>query len=137
MPNNDVATLSLAGYLKTPAEKADTLMAHSQASDKSQTALYGDNVASLAWLFERYSSDLGKLCEEIKNMYQALFNRHFDSADVDATLDPTGTDENRLTLRLYISFTQDAKAYSVGRLLYGLNGKYEKMVKVKEFGITS
>jgi hypothetical protein len=136
MPQNDVATLSLAGYVKTPAEKADTLMAHAQASDKSQTALYGNAVISLAWLFEQYSADLGKLCEEIKNGYLGLFSRYFDNVDVDATLDAS-TNENRLTLRLYISFMQDGKSYTVGHLLYGLNGKYDKMVKLKAYGATS
>jgi len=138
MPQNDVATLSLAGYLKTPAEKADALMAHAQASDKSQTALYGGAVTSLAWLFDQYSADLGKLCDEVRKAYLDLFGRHFDNTEVTTSLDPIAEgNDNRFVLRLYISFTQDDKSYTVGNLLYGLNGKYQKTMKIKEYGITS
>jgi hypothetical protein len=138
MPQNDVATLSLAGYLKTPGEKADALMAHAQASDKSQTALYGTAVTSLAWLFDRYSADLGKLADEIRKAYSDLFSRHFDNVEVTTGLDNSTTeDENRFVLRMYISFSQDGKNYNVGNLLHGLNGKYAGTVKIKEYGVTS
>lgn len=138
MPNNAVATLSIQGFVSTPAEKVDALMAHAQASDKSQTALYGKNVTSLAWLFEQYSHDIGALCQNIQQGYLDYFSRHFDTVDVEVIPDPTqAAPENRITLKMYISFTQDNKPYTVGNLLYGLNGRYAETIRIKENGITS
>jgi len=138
MPKNDVATLSPAGFLSTPAEKADALMAHAAAADKSQTRLFGSQVMSLAWLFERHSADLMDLTQAIRQGYSTLFSRHFDDVDVEVYMQPTReNNDNILTLRLSIRFSQDGKRYSVAQELYGLNGKFHGTQKVKEQGLTS
>lgn len=138
MAKNAVLTLSPAGALNTPAEKADALMAHAEASDKSQTALYGSNVTSLAWLFERYSKDIGELCRNIQSAYLDLFSRHFDNVDVDVAVDPNqDVSANQVKLLMYISFSQDGKSYTVGNELYGMNGRFAKTLQIKQYGVTS
>jgi len=112
-------------------------MAHAQASDKSQTSLYPGEVLSLAWLFERYSKDLTELCNEIRAGYTKYFTRHFDDVEVKVQVDVASEKTNRVTLRMFIGFSQDGKNYSVGQELYGLNGRYEKTMRIKESGITS
>lgn len=138
MTTNAYPTLTPQGWLVNPAEKIDAALAHCFAAHKSQTALYGDNVTSIQWLLEQYRSDISDLCMKMRQALSDFLNRYFDAVDVDVISD-TSSDPSasKINLRISITFFQDGKQYSAGKLLHTQNGKLAGVFNIINYGTTS
>ena len=132
-----VPSLSLAGWVTSPAEKADLLFSHFYASDKSQTFLYGDNVSNIQWLIEQSAHDIVGLVENMERELTRYLGAYYSAVSVEVTSDETqGTAmDNRVTIRLWCSVTEnDGTTYSFGKLLPIVDSKIQKIVNWNNFG---
>jgi hypothetical protein len=125
-----VPMLSAAGWVRSPSEKADALISHAYLSDKSQTALYGDNVMSVQQIIERYSHDTTGLAQALRIEFERYFSRFYESASVDITAEDPQDGSGKITLRLYCVVTEGAKKYSFGKLLLIKNSKIEEIIAI-------
>jgi len=134
-----VPSLSPAGWLKTPAEQADTLIAHAFAANKSQTALYGNNVTSIQWIIERYNHDIPTMAQQINDALKTYFERYFpEGVDIDVYGDP-GSDvaNNKIVMRIIINFVSGGKNYNLPSIIDVVNGKFAKLSRLNNTGILS
>jgi hypothetical protein len=132
-----VPSLSSAGWVVSPAEKADLLISHFYASDKSQTFLYGSNVANLQWVIEQSAHDIVNLVALLERELVRYLSAYYSNVTVEVASDETlGTViDNRVTLRVYASVTEnDGTTYSFGKLLNVVDSKIASIVNLNNFG---
>ena len=136
-----VPTLSSAGWVRSPAEKADFLLSHFYESDKFQTYLYGKNVANLQWLIEQHGHNITKLCSEIRLTLEQYLGRYYEAVSIEVVSnDQTGTagdtESNSVQLRVFCQVTENGKDSSFGRLMMQTNSKFQSVVKLNNLGKT-
>lgn len=132
-----VPTLSLrGGWVVSIAEKCDVLLAHFYEAQKSQTALYGDNVASLQYLIEEHGNNVPALCEQMRATLGRYFGRHFDNVSFNVT-EATVADipADRIQLNINGTVTEDGEDFSFGRLLLLHNSKFERVLAYNNEGV--
>jgi hypothetical protein len=132
MSNPPVPTLSIAGWISAPVDKADVLMSHFFEAEKSQTHLYGDNVSSLQWLVQRHGNDPSNMSFQLRSTLEAYLNRYFDTAQVTVNVNDDGTP--RYELQVYMQVVADGKTYSIGKLLQVNNSKIQKIINLNNDG---
>lgn len=124
-----VPTLSAAGWITSPAEKADSLFSDFYASDKNQTALYGQNVTNLQWLVQQYGHDVVAITTQLRSALEVYLRRYYPTVNVDVSSDDNIQNlTNQITLKVFCQVTDNGKQYSFGRLITTLNSKISKIV---------
>ena len=122
-------SLSAAGWVTSPAEKADLLLSHFYASVKNQTSLYGNNVSNLQWLVQRYGHDVVSLVTQVRSNLEVYLGRYYPAVNVEVgSNDSPSNDTNQITLRVFCQVTENGKQYSFGRLITTINSKIEKII---------
>lgn len=129
-----VPTLSSAGWVRSPSEKADALISHFYESEYSQSYLYQNNVSNLQYLVERYSHDIVSFVQQLRLTLETYLGRHYDTANVDVNSDVSENLTGRVNVTVYCTVTEDGKEYSFGRLLMVANSKIEKIINLNNTG---
>lgn len=130
-----VPTLSIAGWVRSPSEKADALIAHFYESDKAQTLLYGDNVANLQFIIEKYGHDTVAVQQQLRTELERYLSRYYDAVNVSVTSDTSSEkSDGKVELRLYADVTEAGKQYSFGKLLVISNSKIDKIMSLNNVG---
>lgn len=127
-----VPSLSAAGWITAPADKADKLMAHFFEAEKSQTYLYGDNVSSLQWTVEQFGHNPNAMTQELRTTLERYLNRYYTSSTINVSVVDDGTP--RYELRVFIQVTDNGKQYSFGKELQMNNGKLAKIISLNDQG---
>lgn len=132
-----VPSLSAQGWIRDPAGKADTLLAHFYVSDKKQTALYGDNVANVQDIVQKHGHDIIALTSQLRTALNNYLQRYYDTINVDVRANEdieAGEATGKYTLSVYCLATEDGKQFSFGRLLQINNSKIEKVFSLNNNG---
>lgn len=126
-----VPSLSSAGWVRSPNEKADALLSHFFLSEKSQTYLYADNVSSLPWLVEQYGRNPIAISTELGNALERYLGRYYDTVNADVTVDDAKVAYNgEIAITLYCSVTEEGRSYSFGKLLMVTNSKIQQIINL-------
>lgn len=124
-----VPSLSFAGWIRSPAEKADALFSHFYESEKAQTVLYGDRVSNLQWIIEEYGSDIVNLTNKLRQGIEQYLSAYYDTVNVDITTNNNAENLNgNINITVYIDVTEDGKTYSFGKLLNITDSKIQKII---------
>lgn len=138
MATTPVPSLSSAGWVRAPAEKADYLMSHWLESDKAQTALYGSKVTNLQYTVEQYGHDPLQLVQSLRSDLEDYLRRYYDAVLVETTTDASPANTNPLyTINIYIEVTELGQVYSFGYILSAEGTKVGKLIKMNNTGETS
>ena len=131
-----VPTLSTAGWVTSPNEKADSLMAHFYASDKFQSYLYFGQVTTVQWLIEQYGHDIPTLVSQMKAALEVYLGRYYDSVNVDMSSDDSVETVvgNEVELKVYATVSENGKEYSFGALIVAANSKVLRVSKLNNVG---
>lgn len=123
-------TLSAAGWVRSPAEKADMLFSHFYESDKLQTYIYGNNVSSLQSTIETYGHDPLLVSEQLRNTLQEYLGRYYTVADVDVTAMDMDVENQpgKIKLRIFCRVTEDGKDYSFGKIIEAIDSKLQTVL---------
>lgn len=126
------ATLSMSGWVRAPAEKADALLSDCFVADKSQTTVYGDNVTSIQWLIQRYGSAPSEAAVQIRTALERYLGRYYpDGLSVEVRHDDTPANlTGIITLVIDVVFTEGSSRYSLGRELQTRDSKILKIAKI-------
>ena len=130
-----VPSLSVAGWVTAPADKASLLMSHFFEAEKSQTLLYGDKVTSLPWLVQQYGHNIIAMTQQLRTSLEVYLARYYEGASVEVT--PKDDGGTRYELQVYIQVTQNGKPYSVGKLLQVNNSKIQKIISLNNNGASA
>ena len=133
-----VPSLSLAGWIRSPAEKADALFSHFYESEKAQTVLYGDKVTNLQWLIEQYGSDIVNLLGKLRDALQQYLGAYYDTVNADVSSNDNAENTNgNINITVYIDVTEGGKSYSFGKLLNITDSKIQKIIALNNNTNTS
>lgn len=121
-----VPSLSTAGWVTTPSDKADLLFSHFFEAEKSQTYLYGQNVSSLPYLVEQNGNNVASMVQALRLTLQRYLQAYYTGVQVDINVVEDATP--RYELQVYASVVEDGKQYSFGKLLQVANSKISKII---------
>lgn len=130
-----VPSLTVAGWVKSPAEKADLLFSHYYESDKFQTYIYGNNVANLQHVIEQNSHDVVALVQAIRSSLEVYLGRYYEAVLVDVSVDEESEEykQGNVKLKVYCRITENGKDYSFARLIETIDSKLKQVVKINNF----
>ena len=133
-----VPTLSLDGWVKSTAEKADYIISHFFESQYSQTALYPGKVSSLQYLIQQNQSDMTKTSVSIREELKKLFTNYFGNATAEVTYKSETPNSSRVSLSIYVSFKDsNGKEFVLSKVVEIMNSKIQKIVTINNTGPAS
>jgi len=127
-----VPSLSQDGWTSSTKERLDYLMSHFFVSDKSQTALYGDEVSSFPHLVQSNQNNIPGLKSQTQTaLYTYLMRYGFKDVVVDVVITPETTNSSRQILELFMEVTDDAGVtMTLSNMLLFNDTKFAQIIKL-------
>lgn len=126
-----VPTLSLDGWVKSTAEKADYLMAHFFEAEYSQTQFYRNSVASFPWIIQNNQGDMPKTTRALQETLTLYFSRYFSQVVVQSSYKSITENSSQIQLNIYVSFVDhDNKEFSLARLVDVVDSKLSRVLTI-------
>lgn len=133
-----VPSLSPAGWITSPQEKADALMAYFYQTDPFQSQLYAPNVISLQLLVQQYGHDMTAFTQRLRSALELYLGRYYQSVIVDIrNTDIPANTNPKIEFKVYISVLDDGKEYSFGQLIAVADNKMATIIKLNNSGPSS
>ena len=128
--------LDTDGWVNSSIKVADYLLSHFFLSDYSQTAHFPGQVASFAWIVQRYQGDYTRIQEEIQSTLAAHFEKQFSNIEIQVGDVPNADSNNRKQLSLYLVFTDaSGTSFNLSRIIqYSDNLKITNIISVSNTG---
>jgi hypothetical protein len=130
-------TYSPSGFVSNPLEKADYMLAHFFATQKSQTHFYKDklNVTSYQSLLADSGSD-GELQSNLNQYLGNYFSTQFSNVQMDCSVSQTDPNDNTsLTVTIGCSFIDDQGIrHDLGRAIDLLGTQVQRIYNVDATG---
>ena len=129
-------TLDTDAWVNSAIKTADYLLSHFFLSDYSQTAHFKGQVASFAWIVQRYQGDIARIQEELQSTLAAHFEKQFTNVEIQVGEVPNPDSINRQQLSLYLVFTDSTGAeFNLSRIIqYSDNLKITNIISVNNTG---
>lgn len=132
-----VPTLSASGWVTSPAEKADYLMAHFFSSDQAQTYFYPGNAFNLQGIMQAYSRNIPELIRELEQRLSAYFGRYYDTAKFEVTSNEAiNLDDPSLRITISGQLTSNNKKIALGQLYGVTKGHFRRVIDEINGGVT-
>ena len=128
--------LDTDGWVNSSIKVADYLLSHFFLSDYSQTAHFPGQVASFAWIVQRYQGDYTRIQEEIQSTLAAHFEKQFSNIEIQVGDVPNADSNNQKQLSLYLVFTDaSGTSFNLSRIIqYSDNLKITNIISVSNTG---
>ena len=128
--------LDTDGWVNSSIKVADYLLSHFFLSDYSQTAHFPGQVASFAWIVQRYQGDYTRIQEEIQSTLASHFEKQFSNIEIQVGDVPNADSNNQKQLSLYLVFTDASGAnFNLSRTIqYSDNLKITNIISVSNTG---
>lgn len=130
-----VPTLSSAGYVSSPNEKADVLMAHFYETMASDTFLYTRlSVQSLQSLIANNSPNMSKLTSALDTYLRQYLGDYYDTVDLEVTSDEYVVRDGKVTITIRCNVTEDGVTRSMAYMLTTLDGHFATINRINNEG---
>jgi len=118
-----IPTLSLDGCIATSDIKIVKIFEHFLASEKDQSNIFNGYIASLKFILDEYSN-ANDIEEGITLTLTGLYNRYFDSVDVEVNVDDNDDKESTYNISIDIDVMDEyGNKYSLSRSLENINSE--------------
>lgn len=119
-----VPSLSSDAWISDPSRALDRLMAYFFESDKSQTYTYGNNIASLAWIYTEYASDPDRMASILAQSLETYLGRYYPQVSAACSAKQYENNINKIELTLSVQVRDSSGAiFDLTRLIRGDNTK--------------
>jgi hypothetical protein len=130
-----VPTLSSAGWVVTPAQKADYLMAHFYEAMNNQSYIFPGEVSSIQYVIEKNAGDIPATCQAIQQVLEKYLSRYYPNTTVQVSSDDTsGNTSSQVNLTIYISALEAGETYAFTSLIQMANSKFVKAINLNNTG---
>jgi hypothetical protein len=131
-----VPTLSTSGWIVTPQQKADMLMAHFYEAMNNQTYTYPGQVASIQYVIEKNAGDIPATCQGIQQVLEQYLSRYYPTVQVQVTSDDitANNPSSLVNLTVYISALESGQTQAFTALIQMANSKFLKAVSLNNTG---
>ena len=124
-----VPSLSTDGWIVDPVRALDRLMAYFFESDKSQTYLYGENVASLAYIYAMKGGDPDSMASTIVSELESMLGRLYHTVEIDCKASKFSDNDNLTELTLAVQVTDaDGTRYDLAKIIRGNKTKVVEII---------
>lgn len=132
-----VPSLSAKGWITSPYEKIDLLLAQFYASDVNQSNLYKGHIANVQGILQKNMHDLDSLKQNMRSALETYLGRYYQLATVIVTDDTATNPSNNVTLRLSISVVEEGQQRDAAYLASFVDSKFEKILNLNNTGSSS
>lgn len=131
-----VPTLSSAGWVVTPAQKADYLMAHFYEAMNNQSYTFPGEVSSIQYVIEQNAGDIPGTCQAIQQVLEKYLSRYYPDVTVQVTSDDqtAGNPSSLVNLTVYITALDTNQRHAFTALIQTVNSKFLKAVNLNNTG---
>jgi hypothetical protein len=132
-----VPSLSTSGWVVTPQQKADLLMAHFYEAMNNQSYTFPGQIASVQYAIEKGSGDIPATCQGLQLMLEQYLARYYATASVQVTSDDVtaANPSSLVNLTVYISALESSgQTYAFTSLIQMANSKFLKAVNLNNTG---
>lgn len=136
MPKVLYPSLDPDGWVFSPMETADKLMADFFDANYSQTDIYLGNVSSFAYIVQITKGNVNECIKKLQETLTSYFLRYFSNVTVEVdSLDKENL-SSKAEISIYMTFTDvDSQVYNLGKLIQMKNSRINKIVKLNNNGI--
>lgn len=132
---NEVPTLSLQGWLASPAEKIDRLLMYYFTTHASQTNVFSGSLASLTYQVQQYGHRPEQLREEMIDTLREFLQPYYESVNVDVVItQPEQGNDQRYDIRMDIELVHEGVRHTAGWLIHTLNSLVENYTRINNYG---
>lgn len=126
----DTTFITPTEYQTDPAKIADLLFSTTLLSKASQTAVFFGQISSLDKIMKENITEPDQLKRQVQEMYEVLFTRYFDKAEVITTIREDKRVGNALVMDISIEYTKDYVKRTFADTIVYLNGKTRKIAEI-------
>ncbi|WP_233875070.1 hypothetical protein [Paraburkholderia adhaesiva] len=132
-------TLSTAGWIVSPQQKADRLMAWLYESQANQSYVFNGNVTSLQYLIAKNAGNIPATCTALQTALTSFFSRYYDLASVQVASDDVlnGNESSLITLYVYAELTEDGVVYPLNSLIELSSSKLVRVLALNNAGASA
>ena len=122
-------SLSEDGWVRSSEHIADYMLTHFFLSEKSQTYLYGNEVASLQYIIQNNADSMTNTVLNTRTALLSYFSRYFSNVEAECTFNDIVDNGTGVNINIFLSFTDsEGKSYSLGKIVSVLNSKISKFI---------
>lgn len=136
MEKRQVATMTKRGYVKTPTEKADFILAYVFETLPSENWLLQRNTKSVQSLIAEHTNDTDGFINALRQLIQEKFDIYFDHAviNVEYSSGSQHMTTGRASITVNVIITENGEPINVLRQFSGNNGVFSMVVKQVNYG---
>jgi len=106
------------GWISASVKVADSMISDFFLCDQSQTAHFPNDVASFAFILQRWQGQVQDIARETQRVLSDYFSKQFDSVEIEVFAEDTEESINLKTLNLILIFTDsDGVVYNLSRIV--------------------
>ncbi len=129
-----VPVLSSQGWEHDTPTQLDVLLAHCFVAQYSQTHLFKDQVLSVPWILQKYTS-ISDVTNQIETRIEVYLRSYFDTVTVACREHGENTNpSSKCVLDLYISVTSNGVEYELTNRIRFINSVFDKLVRLNNLG---
>ncbi len=118
----NVPDLSVKGWITSPLEKADKMLAHFYAAEFSQSNLFPDDVHSFTYILQKNLNNQKGLEVDLVDSLTRYFNKYFLNASVIVIVTDDHDSGSKQTVTISMTFeTPDGKRFDLSDVV-NVNG---------------
>lgn len=134
MPN--VPDLSVKGWITSPLEKADKLLAHFYAAEFSQSNLFPEDVHSFTYILQKNLNNQKGLEVDLVDSLTRYFNKYFINATATATVTDDVGSASKQTVTITMTFeTPDGKKFDLSDVVAVKGSLFERYTHLNNTGV--
>lgn len=128
--SNSIVTLDTRGVIDDPLTKLQWILTYLVSTETSQTNAHSNLIFSLPDAIRRHGDNEVGLRDEVQSRLQGVFERYFDSVNVDVSTNDLPNDPSKFEIVIRARVLQNNQWYDLAHSLYVIRDKLELVTEV-------
>ena len=130
-----VPDLSVKGWITTPLEKADKLLAHFYAAEYSQSNLFPNDVHSFTYILQKNLGNPRGLEQDLMESLTSYFNKYFRNTMTTVSVTDDNGSSSKQTVTITMLFeTPDGSRYDLSEVVNVKDSLFERYTHLNNTG---
>ena len=132
----NVPDLSVKGWITSPLEKADKMLAHFYAAEFSQSNLFPDDVHSFTYILQKNLNNQKGLEVDLVDSLTRYFNKYFLNASVIVIVTDDNDSGSKQTVTISMTFeTPDGKRFDLSDVVNVNGSLFDRYTHLNNTGV--
>ena len=132
----NVPDLSVKGWITSPLEKADKMLAHFYAAEFSQSNLFPDDVHSFTYILQKNLNNQKGLEVDLVDSLTRYFNKYFLNASAIVIVTDDNDSGSKQTVTISMTFeTPDGKRFDLSDVVNVNGSLFDRYTHLNNTGV--